>query len=47
MLTYDLNKATTLAKALLTPQQKKEMPNYFVKLFQFNLANAYLLGGNY
>ena len=23
------------------------MPNFYIKLFQFNLANAYLLAGNY
>lgn len=47
MLSYDLRKAGLLAKALLTEQQKKDMPAYYIKLFKFNLANTYLLSGNY
>jgi tetratricopeptide (TPR) repeat protein len=46
MLTYDLQKAIKLCKALLLVE-KQNMPNSHVKLFQFNLANAYLLSGNY
>ena len=44
-MTYNLRKANLLAKALL--RQKKDMPAYYTKLFKFNLANTYLLSGNY
>ena len=47
LLFYDVNKATKLAKALLSEKERIDMPNISVKQFEFNLANAYLLSGNY
>ena len=46
MLSYDLEKAIKLCKALLL-KEKDDMPILHIKLFNFNLANAYLLSGNY
>lgn len=46
MLSYDLQKAIKLCKALLQ-HEKEDMPIIHAKKFAFNLANAYLLSGNY
>lgn len=46
MLTYDLEKAIKLCKALLV-KEKDDMPILHIKLFNFNLGTAYLLAGNY
>ena len=45
-LTYDLEKAIKLAKALLQ-YESSSMPNSHIKLFNFNLGNAFLMAGNY
>lgn len=45
-MTYDLEKAVKLAKALVQ-QKSLKTPLATIKLFNFNLGNAYLLAGNY
>ena len=46
LITYDLEKSIKLAKALVQ-QKSLKTPLSYVKLFNFNLGNAYLLAGNY
>jgi hypothetical protein len=44
---YLLIKAILLGKALLSEKESENLTLKHKKLFQFNLANAYLLVGNY
>lgn len=46
MITYDADKAIKLCRALLL-KDKDQMPIAHTKLFEFNLANGYLITGKY